>query len=211
MKSSLTKWLFQSTAIAIGFVTFIGTSAASATPSSIHGQSEPSGSVAAQSFQANTKLDPDTFAGPVLIATPSGEVYADVKAGELRAVAREIRANAQKGQIDQNNSVTPNASCGVWLNTVAGPATWWYSGDGCAVFGYTGYQRQYAWANTSSVTICAKARGFNSSGVETFYYLGCIAGGSSRAPSVPWGNTLAYTGMQGLSVSGLTAGYQWRT
>ncbi len=86
--------------------------------------------------------------------------------------------------------------------------TWFTSVQGCAVFGYPGYQREYYWENASDVTLCTKGKGFNASQAAVWHSTGC---GNGDAYRVPWGNVLAYTQMQGMSSSWATgAAYLWR-
>ena len=86
------------------------------------------------------------------------------------------------------------------VRSVAGPGTWWDSVKGCAVAGYNGYRREYHWENTSDVELCTNGNGYNSSHKQAWYSTGCNGGN----PTVPWGNVLAYTQMQGFSLSGVT-------
>ncbi len=169
-------------------------------------------------------LDPSTFEGPVLVATPDGEVLVEVAAGELEEVAEEIRGDVAAGIITPSRNLaqgeagalaeaSPNTdvgilgTCSTWQNAVASPFGYALSGTGCAVFGYEGYERQYAWRNNSDVTACLQALGFNSSGAQSWYSLGCTP---TSGVNVSWGNVLAYTQVRGLSVSGATgAGYSW--
>lgn len=188
---------------------------------------------AAPAAQASTapvegQLDPATYEGALIVATDKGDVVVTVEAGEgtlftnradgnvdsLPAEAAEIVdntgvsvADAESGRLSQSEMGTL-ASCGVWLNAVAGPGVYWETVDGCAVAGYPGYKREYSWDNKSDVLICAQGRGWNPS--LTWYGLGCSYDGGTA--SVPWGNSFAYTKVKAMSVSGVTgAGYSWRT
>ncbi|CAN5178496.1 hypothetical protein BH09ACT6_BH09ACT6_12120 [soil metagenome] len=158
-------------------------------------------------------LDPATYEGTMEVATPSGGVVVEVRAGEALEVAKRVREAAAMGEADKYGTLLPaGVSCGDRVNSVAGPATYWDSIDGCAVFGYPGYQRGYRWFNTSSVTICASGRGYNSKGASGWYSAGCLSGGASTTRMIPWGNVLAYTKMSAISISGATGGaYQWNT
>ena len=76
------------------------------------------------------------------------------------------------------------------------------------MFGYPGYWRPYNWVNTSDMYICTNGRGYNSSAAASWYSTGCNGG----VNDVPWGNVLAYTQMQGMSLSGVTgASYDWKS
>ena len=168
-------------------------------------------------------LDLATYAGTLDIATPNGEVIVTVKAGEGPAVTAQVRQNASngvplaRGVEAQQAAVTAiaAATCGSRLNEVAGVGYYAKSVQGCAVIGYPGYQREYDWFNTSDVGICALGNGYNASGTQGWYGIGCIDSGKSYYYyyyyySVPWGNTLAYTQVEAMSMSGVTgASYQW--
>ena len=79
--------------------------------------------------------------------------------------------------------------------------------QGCAVAGYPGYQREYSWSKTSDAGLCTKGKGFNSSNAGTWYSTACSSGNWT----VPWGNVLAYTQLQGMSTAGVVgATYDWR-
>jgi hypothetical protein len=153
-------------------------------------------------------LDPATFEGTLVVAVPSGaEVVVNVKAGQAETVAAEIRAADSDGTLSASPRSPRAVGCGVQVRSVAYPTGYATSVKGCAVMGYPGYKREYKWEVTSDVNICTKGRGFASNNAATWFSTGC--GGGSY--SVPWGNVLAYTQMQGLSMSGLTgATYVWR-
>ena len=156
-------------------------------------------------------LDPATFEGTLVVATPSGaEVAVDVRAGEAPFVADTIQAADAAGALASLPFRTSRAvGCGQKVRSVAGIAnTYATSVQGCAVIGYPGYRREYVWENTSDVSLCTKARGFNASNAPTWYTTGC---GNGATFLVPWGNTLAYTQMQASSMSWATgAAYLWR-
>lgn len=161
----------------------------------------------------NGSLDPDTFEGPVRIATTAGEVLIKVSAGELPSKAAAVRAEVAEGKLAPSAIKSgPDASilaggCDNWQLAVAGPFGYANSTPGCAVFGYPGYERIYNWANGSNVQLCVQAKGWNGAGAETWYVLGCQG---NQDWLVPWGNTLAYTQVRGKSLSGATgAGYSW--
>lgn len=154
-------------------------------------------------------LDPSTFSGPLVIAVPSGhEVVVNVKAGDAPKVIADVQAADRAGKTQTLGKVMASMSgCGETVHSVAGPGTWWTSVQGCAVAGYNGYNRQYHWENGSDVELCTNGRGYNSSHAAAWYSTGCSGGDYS----VPWGNVLAYTQMQGFSLSGVTgAAYLWR-
>lgn len=172
-------------------------------------------------------LDPSTFEGPVLIATPEGEVLTAVEAGELEAEAAAIRSDVQAGSLAPDRDlaegkagalsddmvlnadgdwVTIMGTCSTWQNAIASPFSYALSGTGCAVFGYEGYKRSYAWRNNSDVSLCVQALGFVNSS-QQFYSLGCSP---TNGVSINWGNVLAYTQVKALSLSGATgAAYSW--
>lgn len=155
-------------------------------------------------------LDPATFEGPLIVATPSGsELVVDVKAGEAQAVADAIQAADIDGTLDSMAIRTSRAGCGQKVRSVAGMAnTYATSVQGCAVIGYPGYRREYVWVNDSDVHLCTRARGFGGNNAAVWYSTGCGGGATFL---VPWGNTLAYTQMQGTSMSWATgAAYLWR-
>ena len=160
---------------------------------------------------AGDVLDPATFSGAMEVATPYGNYLVDVEPGDAARVAEKVREAAATGDAEAfGPPLAPGLSCGDRINSVAGPGTYWDSVNGCAVFGYPGYQRGYRWYNTSSVTICASGRGYNSKGAAGWYTAGCLSGGASTTRMVPWGNVLSYTKMSALSVSTVTgASYQW--
>lgn len=135
----------------------------------------------------------------VLVFCPVSEAPAVVK----QIQSADAAGKAQKlGQV-----VAPLAGCGENVRSLAGPFGYATSVQGCAVIGYPGYQREYHWYKESDVSICTHGKGFNSSNAATWYNTGCQDGNWL----VPWGNTLAYTQMQGLSLSGATgAAYVWR-
>jgi len=154
-------------------------------------------------------LDPATFEGRLVVAVPSGhEVVVNVKAGEAPAVVKQIQSADAAGKAQKlGQVVAPLAGCGENVRSLAGPFGYATSVQGCAVIGYPGYQREYHWYKESDVSICTHGKGFNSSNAATWYNTGCQDGNWL----VPWGNTLAYTQMQGLSLSGATgAAYVWR-
>jgi hypothetical protein len=154
-------------------------------------------------------LDLATFEGPLVVATPSGaEVVVDVKAGQASVMAETIQAADIDGTLDSLPIRSSRAGCGQKVRSVAGIGnTYATSVQGCAVIGYPGYRREYVWENTSDVYLCTRARGFNAV-VATWYSTGCGGGATFL---VPWGNTLAYTQMQGSSMSWATgAAYVWR-
>jgi hypothetical protein len=148
----------------------------------------------------------------MIVATPSGDVAVEVKAGDAERVATEVRAAAESGQGQRIASPeSARAACGIRQNAVASPFGYAESVDGCAVFGYEGYVRGYQWFNTSDVSICVDGRGYVS-GVERWATVGCQSSGGSSTNMVPWGNVLSYTKVRGLSLSGITGGsYQWIT
>ncbi len=153
-------------------------------------------------------LDPATFAGNVLIATPSGDVAVTVRAGQLKAKAASVRAAVARGlQPSALSTFSTTGTCSEWHQAVAGPDSWWVSSDGCAVFGYVGYERPYSWINESDVEACVAGKGFDSSGSQIWGSMGCQ---DASDVYVPWGNVLAYTQTEGLSLSSVTgAAYQW--
>jgi len=159
-------------------------------------------------------LDPKTFAGKVLIATSAGEVLVSVDAGELLDTAATLREDVAKGEltatsIKASNVVSAAASggCSTWQNAVAGPGVSWNSTNGCAVFGYPGYKRQYSWQNQSDVSLCVMAKGWNASAAAAWYTLTCSSGTFGQ---ILWGNVLAYTQVRGKSLSAITgAAYRW--
>lgn len=166
------------------------------------------------------QLDPDTFEGPVLVGTAEGEVFTTVAAGELRERAAVIRADVAEGRMtvdDYNRStdaVIAAAGCQDWQMAVGGPGVYWTSTPGCALFGYPGMIRSYQWANNSNGYGCANALGFsgpdaNNAYTPTFWGIGCVGGGSVGSGSVVWGNVLAYTKTQGMSISLPSMKYNW--
>ncbi|PZF10427.1 hypothetical protein DEI98_09240 [Curtobacterium sp. MCLR17_034] len=155
-------------------------------------------------------LDPETYSGALLVATPEGdEVPVMVKSGEAPEAIARIRTQAVDGTLATSREMSAAAvSCGVFVNAIASPFGYAVSPQGCAVAGYRGYQREYRWNNTSDVELCAQGKGFVNNGTtEVYQSTGCTSG----AYSVSWGNSLAYTQMKGMSLSGVTgAAYQFR-
>lgn len=162
--------------------------------------------------QDETTLDPATYEGTLIVATPEGDVYVDVAAGEaalfadrtdgslesLPEQAQELIASQPQARID---AARADGGCGNWQNAVAGPGVYWESVNGCAVIGYNGYQRTYSWSNQGNMTICVQGR----SGSNAWYTLGCAGpGGGHSDVAVPWGNVLNYTKVKGQSVSTVT-------
>lgn len=151
-------------------------------------------------------LDPTTFEGEVFVLTPQGPVQTEVKAGELPTAAAAIREEVAAGRMTTDAEALK--SCLAWRNAVAGPATWWTSGNGCAIIGYVGSTWGYQWNNASDMMICARGKGFTNNGI---YWPSAGCSNSGGGVTVQWGNTLAYAQMKGLSISTITAAaYNWR-
>lgn len=128
--------------------------------------------------------------------------------GEAPGVIKAVRDADAAGKLQTlGKTVAPMAGCGETVRAVAGPGVWWNSVQGCAVIGYPGYSREYNWVNTSSGYICTNGRGYTASGVAGWYSTSCSGG----AHLVPWGNTLAYTQMRGMSLSGGIGTYDWHS
>jgi hypothetical protein len=167
-------------------------------------------------------VDPEAYAGPLVVATEAGDILVEVSPGEaaefldradgrlesLSVAARRIVADAG---VDLDSGLGVNAvdaECNVWQREVATPFVYMPSLDGCAVVGYPGYSRPYRWQNWSSVTVCVQGRGWAPG--ETWRSIGCSGDGGSTI--VPWGNSIAYTKVKAMSVSGATgAAYNWLT
>jgi hypothetical protein len=168
-----------------------------------------------QLADATGALDPNTFAGPVQIATTKGEVIVNVKAGGLPEAIIKVRTAVQNGTLDPSQPLPgdPTGSCDTWkTGTALIGGGWTTSLNGCAVVGYPGYVRPYSWANGSDVQGCVRAKGFTPNGTgggtQGWYTLGCV---DSNNVGVPWGNVLAYTQVQARSLSIATGmGYKWR-
>jgi hypothetical protein len=160
--------------------------------------------------QMGGPLDPETYSGAILVATPEGdEVPIMVESGEAPEAIARVRAQAATGTLAVSRDMSIAAvECGKFVNGIASPFGYATSPQGCAVAGYPGYQRQYFWRNTSDVQLCTQGKGFvNNGNLEVYQSTGCTAG----AYSVSWGNSLAYTQMKGMSLSGATgASYQFR-
>lgn len=172
--------------------------------------------------------DPSTYEGNIIVATDKGDVVVSVKAGEAalfldRADGSLDSLPAKAAQIVEQSGVSVEdaragllsdadvgilAACGIWMNSVAGPGTYWTSVDGCAVAGYPGYYRGYTWSTGGTYLICAQARGWNPG--ATWYGIGCSSTGGGA--SVPWGNSFAYTKMRANSIlTVFPTGYSWIT
>lgn len=161
----------------------------------------------------NSPIDPTTFSGNVIVATPQGEVVTHVITGQLEQRILDIRKAAAQGDLTTYATRTRGVGCGIWVYSIATPGGYGQSIDGCAVAGYPGYVRSYIWSNASDVTICTKGLGW-SGGSAVWVATGCLgsSGQGQSGGNVAWGNVLAYTKMAGLSVSGVTgAAYHWRT
>lgn len=181
----------------------------------------PAGSVSAttaplQSQEISALIDPTTFAGTMIVATPTADVVVSVVAGDAEATARRIQTAVAEGGAESarelGSVMPPQTGCGDRQRSIAGMGTYIDSVDGCAVFGYDGYQRIYHWYNTTgNIGICASGRGYSGS-IAKWYSVGCISGGSDYSASVPWGNVLAYTKMSAMATSTVTGGtYDWIT
>lgn len=194
--------------IAIGFlVVILGATASTSAAMAADAYSVPNASVRAD---ADGLIDPATFEGPLVVATDTGDITVELTPGQASAFANRTDARIESLSSEAQGIIehqrVPDA-CGVWINAVAGPNVWWDSVDGCAVVGYPGYVRPYEWANATSITACVRARGWNPG--EVWISIGCGGGGSA---SIPWGNSLAYTKVSGMSLSGVTgAAYRWKS
>lgn len=93
--------------------------------------------------QENGAIDPTTFEGPLVVATPSGaELVVDVRAGKALEVAEAIQEADRQGSLDTLAIRTSRTGCGQKVRSVGGIAnTWATSVQGCAVIGYPGYRR----------------------------------------------------------------------
>ncbi|WP_290474030.1 hypothetical protein [Leifsonia sp. 71-9] len=194
-------------ALAVAVLAGIGTIAGSASASATPPESEPS-AIGVPGEAIDGALDPATFAGELIVAVPSGQdVVVTVEAGEAPSVIEEVQAADATGSPQSHGRVEQSrAGCGETVRSVAGMFGYTTSVQGCAVAGYPGYQRSYSWSKTSDTSVCTKGKGFNGNNA-TWYSTSC----SSGSWSVPWGNVLAYTQMQGMSLAGVVgATYDWR-
>ncbi|GAA0434552.1 hypothetical protein [Leifsonia naganoensis] len=194
-------------ALAVAVLASIGTIAGATGANAMLPESEaPTSDVPGE--VRNGALDPATFEGELIVAVPSGhEVIVTVEAGEAPSVIEEVQAADATGSPQgQGRVVQSRAGCGEKVRSVAGMFGYSTSVQGCAVAGYPGYQRSYSWSKTSDTSVCTKGKGFNGNNA-TWFSTSC----SSGSWSVPWGNVLAYTQMQGMSLAGVVgATYDWR-
>lgn len=191
-------------AILVGIGVIAGAPAANATLSARNPapQEAPSGTI-------DGPLDPTSFEGELIVAVPSGrEIIVHVEKGEAPELIEQVRSEDAAGiSPTRGRILQARAGCGEKVRSVAGQFGWMTSVQGCAVAGCPGYQREYAWSKTSDTGLCTKGKGFNSTNTATWYSTACSGGNWS----VPWGNVLAYTQMQGLSTAGVVgATYDWR-
>jgi len=206
LKRNLAKGTILTTTVAVAAGLMIASPAHAATASTNAAMDAEKVSVS----HMGGSLDPETYSGALLVATPEGdEVPVMVNSGEAPEVIARIRTESANGTLAASRDMSVAAvSCGVFVNAVALPFSYSTSPQGCAVAGYPGYQREYRWNNTSDVELCTQGKGFVNNGtLEVYQSTGCTSG----AYSVSWGNSLAYTQMKGMSLSGATgAAYQFR-
>jgi hypothetical protein len=158
------------------------------------------------------QLDPATYEGILVVVTDIGEFVVKVRKGEaalfLNRPDGKFSSLSEAAKEIIRRSMAPEIDCGQWVRSVAGPGVYWDSIDGCAVAGYPGYVREYSWSNGSDMMVCVQGRGWNDSGA-IWGSLGCSDQGATFG--VHWGNSLAYTKVRGMSLSGVTgAAYSWR-
>lgn len=205
---------------------FLATLALLAAPSVPAATAQPLNTTALGSEEVRNvsgPLNPDTFAGLVLVATTEGEVLTYVEAGGLQAEAAQIREGVAEGVLVPGLDVGPGGAarsdgtaaaqsaqsggCGNWQQAVAGITGYAASTNGCAVFGYTGYYRPYSWSKWADASMCVQGKGWSNPTTMTWWGLGCS---NNSDVLVPWGNVLAYTQVRGYSLSGVTgAAYNW--
>jgi hypothetical protein len=156
-------------------------------------------------------LNPATYAGRMVVATPLGDVVVTVAAGQATEVAHSIQAGVANGNTATLNAlVSPDTSCSTWIYDVATPFAYAASPNECAVFGYAGYTRQYTYANNSDITISFKGQGYTSTPAQHWYATCTVDGGDGCYHSVPWGNVLGTTRVEGEALSDGTGGaYAW--
>jgi hypothetical protein len=114
------------------------------------------------------------------------------------------------GTLVEGQSAEARAAAALCENLIAygPPGGAWGAASVCGggVFGSPGWQQGYAWAAIEGTFTsgCVLARGFNSTGTQTWYSNGC---GTSGGGLVPWGNVLASPAARALSyayVAGFT-------
>lgn len=154
-------------------------------------------------------LDPATFEGPMIVATTQGEIVVDVSAGEallfadrtdgdIASIPAQGRAILGEGSAAKSADAAAD-TCSGWKMATSGAAgNYLESTQGCAVFGYEGYERPYSYQNESDYTLCVSAR----TGSNGWEEMGCSgpAGGAADV-MVSWGNTLNYTKVKAASIA----------
>jgi hypothetical protein len=169
--------------------------------------------VAPATVSTDGLLNPATYSGPMVVATPLGDVVVTVAAGTATQVAHRVQAAVANGKpAALNQLISPAVSCETWLNAVAGIDAYAASVQGCGVFGYPGYKRLYEYSNNSDVDISWKGQGYSATPTRTWYATCSAEGGDGCGHSVPWGNVLGTTRVEGKSNSIVTGGaYTWET
>ena len=101
--------------------------------------------------------------------------------------------------VEGQSSVNSRAARACGGSAAAGLAGAWgvISYSNCNVWGSPGWTQGYAWNSMDPArSVCVQGRGFNASGVGTWYGIGC---GSSATVEVPWGNILATPQVRAMS------------